>query len=379
MRLAPVVLALAAAARAAATKCSFDDTHPKRYAAFHTAPGAITIDGKLDEAAWGDVAWTDAFMDIEGPAHSPQPWFATRVKMRYDNEFLYVGAHLEETSVWANQTQRNTVVFHDNDFEVFVDPTGSTHWYKEFEVNALNTTWNLLLNKPYRNGGGENSTRVDPEHGFDMFGKGMKSAVYMEGKPNDPAANLTYWTVEVALPLKELAKYTPAVVPPAPNSFWRINFSRVEWWTKIVNGHYEKLPNKAEENWVWSPQYAIAMHMPERWGYVQFRPPHEAPAKDAVVPLDPEWSVRYVSFQYFYAQYAFHDANKHYASSLDELRPFFKEDPRALPCLHVVDIALPSQEEYQARVAVKDDVRWIATIQSDSFISVAQRATIAWE
>ena len=32
------------------------------------------------------------------------------------------------------------VIFHDNDFEIFVDADGSNHNYKEFEMNALNQT-----------------------------------------------------------------------------------------------------------------------------------------------------------------------------------------------------------------------------------------------
>jgi hypothetical protein len=40
-------------------------------------------------------------------------------------------------------------VFKDNDFEVFVDTDGSTHMYKELEVNAINTTWDLELSKVY--------------------------------------------------------------------------------------------------------------------------------------------------------------------------------------------------------------------------------------
>ena len=44
-------------------------------------------------------------------------------------------------------------MFDDNDFEVFVDPDGSTHNYKEFEINARNTTWSLMLNKPYIDSG----------------------------------------------------------------------------------------------------------------------------------------------------------------------------------------------------------------------------------
>ena len=39
--------------------------------------------------------------------------------------------------------------------KVFVDPAGCNHAYKEFEMNARNTTWDLLLNRPYGDGGGE--------------------------------------------------------------------------------------------------------------------------------------------------------------------------------------------------------------------------------
>jgi hypothetical protein len=170
-------------------KCDFSRWHPRRYAAFHlesTRSPSLSIDGKLDERAWEDVPWSEPFQDIRGPLHWSQPWFATRVKLLYDDEFLYVAAYLEEDSVWANVTRRNDVVFHDNDLEVFVDADGTTHNYKEVEVNALNTTWNLWLDRPYRNGGHENSTRVDPAFGFDMVGKGMCSAVFVPSNVNDP-------------------------------------------------------------------------------------------------------------------------------------------------------------------------------------------------
>ncbi len=53
----------------------------------------------------------------------------------------------------ARCTARDSVIFHDNDFEVFVDPDGDTHAYYELEVNALGTQWDLMLIKPYRDGG----------------------------------------------------------------------------------------------------------------------------------------------------------------------------------------------------------------------------------
>jgi hypothetical protein len=63
---------------------------------------------------------------------------------------------------------------------------------------------------------------------------------------------------------------------PKDLSLWRINFSRVEWQHEIKNGKYVR-KNKPdgtgvlpEYNWVWSPQDAINMHIPDRWGYLIF-------------------------------------------------------------------------------------------------------------
>ena len=40
------------------------------------------------------------------------------------------------------------------------------HVYKEYEMNALNATWELQLNRSYTDGGGENSSRVFGIHGW---------------------------------------------------------------------------------------------------------------------------------------------------------------------------------------------------------------------
>jgi len=45
-------------------------------------------------------------------------------------------------------TARDSIIYLDNDFEVFIDPDGDTHNYYELEINALNTVWDLLLVKP---------------------------------------------------------------------------------------------------------------------------------------------------------------------------------------------------------------------------------------
>jgi hypothetical protein len=116
---------------------------PRRYVSYRAA-SPINIDGKLDEPAWVSAAWTDAFVDIEGDSHG-RPRFLTRAKMLWDDEYFYVAAEMEEPDLWGTLRERDSVIFHDNDFEIFIDPDGDTHAYYELEVNALGTPWDLLL------------------------------------------------------------------------------------------------------------------------------------------------------------------------------------------------------------------------------------------
>jgi hypothetical protein len=50
----------------------------------------------------------------------------------------------------------------------------------------------------------------------------------------------------------------------------------VDWPLEVIEGSYRKAGNPSRENrhpeanWVWSPQGAIDMHIPERWGMVRF-------------------------------------------------------------------------------------------------------------
>jgi hypothetical protein len=236
----------------------------------------IPIDGSLRDPGWGDLPWSEDFVDITGD-EARRPYFRTRVKMGWDERYFYVGAELEEPHVWATIRERNAVMFEDNDFEVFIDPDGDGLHYYELEINALGTLWELSLPKPYRDGGIPNSgCNID----------GLKSAIGVRGTLNDASDTDDGWSVEIAFPWKGLALYNPGrATPPRAGDLWRVNFSRVQWRHRIVDGGYERIPphgtprpqslnpeeqEHPEENWVWSPQGAINMHLPQRWGEVIF-------------------------------------------------------------------------------------------------------------
>ncbi|MBO7747490.1 carbohydrate-binding family 9-like protein [Paenibacillus sp. MWE-103] len=241
------------------------DYNPKHYLC-KRAPGALAVDGRVDKPFWEAADWTDDFVDIEGGLR-PKPAKRTRAKMLWDDDYFYFAAELEEDQIWATQTERDSVIFRDNDFEIFIDPDGDTHGYYEFEINALNTVWDLLLPKPYRDGG-------PAVNGWDIAG--LKTAVHIEGELNRPGADNRKWSVEVAMPWNSLKEYASEGRRPVAGDYWRVNFSRVEWRAEARDGEYRKTLNPdtgrpyPEDNWVWSPMGLVNMHYPELWGIVAF-------------------------------------------------------------------------------------------------------------
>ncbi len=286
---------------------------PRSYVC-HRATSPLAIDGKLDEPAWASASWSDPFVDIQGDRR-PRPRFRTRMKMVWDDEYLYVAAEMEEPDVWATLTERDSVIFHDNDFEVFIDPDGDTHGYYELEVNALATAWDLMLLKPYRDGG-------PAINGWDIAG--LKVGVDVRGTINRPGDRDEGWTVELAMPWKILREAAPDHRAPKAGERWRVNFSRVQWQMDVVDGRYVKRTKPGsrdplpEDNWVWSPQGAVNMHMPERWGYVQFSSAPASSGADTFVG-DRNETLKWALRRLYYRQRTLRDANGRYATTLEVL------------------------------------------------------------
>ncbi len=279
------------------------------------AAEAPQVDGRMDEAAWQEAAWTAPFVDIQGAAQ-PTPRFRTQAKMLWDSTHFYVAAELEEPDVWATLTERESIIYHDNNFEVFIDPDGDTHSYYELEVNALGTVWDLMLLKPYRDGG----PALDA---WDI--RGLQVGIAIQGTLNDPRDTDDGWTVEIAMPWSILEEAAPGGNPPQAGDQWRLNFSRVEWQTVADDGTYRKEidPDTGEpldeDNWVWSPQGAINMHMPERWGIVQFADAPSGEADPAFRP-DPNQPIRWALRRLYYRQRRFAAEHGRYADRLSLLR-----------------------------------------------------------
>lgn len=271
-----------------------------------TAETAPVIDGKLDDAAWKSAPWSADFVDIEGDI-KPKPRFRTRMKMLWDKNALYIAAEMEEPHLWANLAAHDSVIFQDPDFEVFIDPDGDNHLYGELELNAKNTTWDLLLSKPYKDGG-------KALNAWEIMG--LKTAVHLNGSLNNPGDTDKGWTVEIAWPWESLKEMSNTPVPPKDGDQWRINFSRVEWDIVIENGKYVKVKGKPEHNWVWSPQSVIDMHRPERWGYLQFS---NKTSGNLEYKADGTQGIKDLLHQVYYSQRDYQKKHGTYAATTDAL------------------------------------------------------------
>ena len=280
---------------------------PKTYVANKTT-APIVIDGDESDIVWSKANWTDLFEDIE---NGIKPKYKTKVKMLWDDTNFYILAKLEEPHVWANLKQRDTIIFYNNDFEVFIDPDSDTFNYYELEINALNTAWDLFLTKPYR----EDGMAVLNDWNI----PNLKSAVKINGTLNNPNDTDEGWTLEMAIPWSAYkTSYFDQNVPA--DKFWRVNFSRVNWQHDIKNGNYERKKDTdgkflPEYNWVWSPMGVINMHEPEKWGYVYFS--SKEGKESFEIPQDEK--VKWELFTLYRAQKEYQQKHKTWAKSLTDL------------------------------------------------------------
>lgn len=295
-----------------AQKLRYPVPAPKGYICYQ-ASEKITVDGKLSESEWAKAEWTDFFLDIIGPEGEP-PLQQTRLKMLWDSNYFYFAVEMMEEHIWAKLTERDAVIYYDNDFEIFVDPDGDNHRYFELEINAFNTVWDLFLKRPYRD-----TTRVD--NGFDM--PNLLTAVKIYGTLNDPSDTDEKWTIEIAIPWKDIVEYMPGNRLPQNQQKWRINFSRVQWQTDTNNGIYEKKRQEngklvPEYNWVWSPQWTINMHQPEFWGQVQFST-NQVGEKEVDFMEDMDFDLKMALMEIYQTQRVFFSENGHFTDKLDKL------------------------------------------------------------
>jgi len=250
----------------------------------------VRIDGNPDKYPWNKAKRSPRFVDM---ATGEPGWYDTRAAVLWDQNYLYIAFLAEEPFVAASQKERDSIVFLENDLEIFID--GGDCYY-ELEVNALNTIyevfyiWKDAYNKESRFnvpefdvfrekamtfGGDYDRTGSSFWYGrhprglrwaftdWDM--PGLKTAVKVDGSINDPMVVDKGWNLEIAIPwqsMKWLANGRS--LPPRDGDTWRIFFGRFQ---KFNNAGNEVNPHPA---WAWNKHGVYDTHIPECFTRIHF-------------------------------------------------------------------------------------------------------------
>lgn len=207
------------------------------------AKSAITVDGKLDDAAWRNAVTLEFGFPWDQQTGAKQ---RTVARLLWDDQNLYVGYECDDADIVAHFDKRDDPTYRDDAVEIFINPNASQQNYYGLEMNAKAVLYDyfyvfnqLLLKR------------------LDMTG--VQLATHLRGTLNQTSDKDEGWSLEVAIPwanFEELAKK----LPPEPGATWQVNLNR---WDGTE-------PNRRLSQWSDSGLATTNPHNPARFGTLVF-------------------------------------------------------------------------------------------------------------
>lgn len=251
---------------------------------------SILIDGNLTKPVWQNAAWSHRFVDM---VTGEPGMYDTKSAILWNDTHLYVAFRAEEPFVEAHLTERDSIIFLENDLELFID--GGDCYY-ELEVNARNTIYEVFFiwKDTYQRGSRFDVPLFDVHHPMAMtFGgdadrsgpsfwygthprglrwaflnydmPGLETAVHIDGTLNDNRDIDNGWNLEIAIPWSSLTWLANnRSLPPQPGDEWRMFLGRFQ---KLTVAGVEVQPHPAM---VMSPHGMYDTHQPSRWSQITF-------------------------------------------------------------------------------------------------------------
>lgn len=250
----------------------------------------IGIDGNIQKEVWQNANWSKRFVDLV----TGQPgMYNTQTAIQWNDTHLYIAFAAEEPFVSATQTERDSIVFMENDLELFID--GGDCYY-ELEINAANTVYEVFFiwRDAYQKGGEFDTPLFDVHQpqaytfggdndrtgssfwkgthprgirwaftNFDM--PGLQTAVQIDGTLNNNTDVDKGWSAEIAIPWSSLALLSKGrSIPPINGYIWTIFLGRFQ---KLLVGDKEIQPHPAM---ALSSHVIYDTHLPEKWSRITF-------------------------------------------------------------------------------------------------------------
>jgi hypothetical protein len=248
------------------------------------------VDGSVTKVIWAQANWSRPFVDM---ATGEKAEFSTQSAIVWSDSHLYIAFKAEEPDLQADLTVRDSLIFLENDLELFIDGRDA---YYELEVNARNTIYEVFfiwrdaftkggrfpsdifdISQPdvYTFGGDYDRTGASFWVGTHPRGTrwafknydlpGLKTAVSLQGTLNDPSDIDEGWSLEIAIPWESLIYLADGrSLPPANGDIWKFFLGRFQ--KKMVDGR-EVSPHPAS---ALRPHGVYDTHLPEEWSEITF-------------------------------------------------------------------------------------------------------------
>lgn len=256
----------------------------------HKIATAIVIDGDVEKEVWQQANWSKRFVDM---ATGDAGMYNTQAAILWNDTHLYFAFKAEEPFVEAKLLERDSIVFLENDLEIFID--GGDCYY-ELEVNAANTVYEVFFiwKDAYTKGGKFDVPLFDVYQAeaytfggdYDRRGAtfwkgthprgirwaftnydlpGLQTAVQVDGTLNDNSDIDQGWSLEIGIPWSSLDWLSNGrALPPANGDVWQMFLGRFQ---KLVLSGQEVQPHPAM---ALNSHGIYDTHLPEKWSRIAF-------------------------------------------------------------------------------------------------------------
>lgn len=250
----------------------------------------IIVDGNIKKDVWMKALWSKRFVDM---ATGAPGMYNTQTAILWNDTTLYIAFLAEEPFVEARLTERDSLVFLENDLEVFID--GGDCYY-ELEVNAANAVYEVFFiwkdaytkgskfeiptfdvhqAQAYTFGGNYDRTGSTFWKGTHPRGirwaftnydlPGLQTAVQIDGTLNNNSDIDKGWSLEIAIPWSSLSLLANGrSVPPASGDVWNMFLGRFQ---KLMASGTEVEPHPAM---ALSSHGVYDTHLPDKWSRIEF-------------------------------------------------------------------------------------------------------------
>lgn len=244
------------------------------------------LDGRLASPPWLRAPRSRRFVDLVSGVPG---YHDTRVSVLWDEQCLYIAYWIEEPNIQALLDVRDSFIYHENDVELFI---AGVDCYYEFEINALGTVYEVfyIWQDAYTRGSRFDIPQFDLLKGnVDILGgfqdimrhrkhprgrrwafmdwdyPGLRSAVFVDGRLNEPEHVDKGWRVELAFPWAGMDILAAGrSLPPQDGDVWHMDFSRFQ---KL---EYCGVRAKPHPGWALSRHGVYDSHIPETFTPVRF-------------------------------------------------------------------------------------------------------------